>query len=1021
MKKKICALLSVLLSLNLCSCKNDTGNDANSSDLLQNGIAETGMNEGKLSGNVLVPGTGIYLSKEYTLPEDVEILYGASAVNDKIIITGNAGSNPSYCVYLYDTESGKTVKHDLNPYGIQNINKGIVTDSSAYLCVQKEDMGLYLALCDFKKDAGTVSDSKVEINDDSVVVYLMEQDDSGDISLICSGVSRNNSSLFRNTYDRITLELKKSEPVCSDLFDDKETSILSVVNDNNNGFFVLLEKDRGDYSLYHISETGETVFSENDGPDDIGGIFAAMYLTEDKNPVIIAWDEENEGLYHADVFDKDTGMTVDRYDFSIQGEEIELFNKAKNNGDSFNFTQLGKTFTFDPDNQTFVQHEVLSDLAGLDNSFCNALDQSENSLLFYSALDSKFTGSDNSCIWITDTAGNVLSKIKNSNAHSYDYAVSGNSIYLAEKSSNNLIITEVNTDDFSVSEIKADVSEYPDFSPGKIDISTDGTIILSSGTELLLIDNDGNIINHFAFNNYEEHIYDITAAGSGYALLKRTPEDTKLYYAENISSEPEMLELEIKNISGFANTFDKMNLYMVTSEGVLKYSLADKTSSFIMKWADSEISASPSDDSLYITSSGNLVWSAFEGNKYKVFLYSEADEETADRVKSKEILTVACDGQKDFIKRAVAEFNRTNSDFRIEINDYEKYSQSYKDNTVYDKMNLDIVSGNLPDIVIGGNNIDISHFSRMGMFADLNRFFEDDSEFDRSDFFGNILESYSSDGKQYCIPLNTFINAVLCRENVPGKENSWTFDEFFSADSLFYETSREDMVKYLITENLDEYVDFSEMKCSFDDIYFSKLLTYIKENAESEEEIMKILTTENGYSEYRDRFINNTCNAELLNLQYADKLSEYSELSSFNLRGMPSESENVYPSVSSDSLICISEKSGHKDEAWKFIKLLMSEKYQDTIGENSKHTLQLSIRKDSFEKMMADFASEAGADTAEKLRKAVEYSNKAVLSDSRITGIINEQCALFFTDSQTIYETVNNIQNQVRTYLMEIK
>ena len=99
----------------------------------------------------------------------------------------------------------------------------------------------------------------------------------------------------------------------------------------------------------------------------------------------------------------------------------------------------------------------------------------------------------------------------------------------------------------------------------------------------------------------------------------------------------------------------------------------------------------------------------------------------------------------------------------------------------------------------------------------------------------------------------------------------------------------------------------------------------------------------------------------------------------------------------------------------------MSEKYQDTIGENQKHIFRFSIRKDSFDKMISECSEEITADAAGKLKKAVESSNRAALSDSHITGIINEQTSLFFSDAQTIYETVNNIQNQVRTYLMEIK
>ena len=101
-------------------------------------------------------------------------------------------------------------------------------------------------------------------------------------------------------------------------------------------------------------------------------------------------------------------------------------------------------------------------------------------------------------------------------------------------------------------------------------------------------------------------------------------------------------------------------------------------------------------------------------------------------------------------------------------------------------------------------------------------------------------------------------------------------------------------------ENVKKLCEMLSMD-SLDDIYFSKLLTYIKEKTESEEEITETLSSETAYSEYRSRFSEGLCNAELCNIEYADKLTEYSELSPFTLRGMPSVSENIYPAVSSDN------------------------------------------------------------------------------------------------------------------------
>ena len=397
-------------------------------------------------------------------------------------------------------------------------------------------------------------------------------------------------------------------------------------------------------------------------------------------------------------------------------------------------------------------------------------------MLFFSSVDPKYMKSSNSYIWITDAAGKVLSELKSDNAFSPDYAMSDHCVYGVEKLNNELIITKTDTESMSLSEIKTDLSEIENFSPEHIDVNSDGSIIVSSPENILFLNSNGEITDNIIQGSVdsEEYISDIAVTGSGYALLKKSPEGTKILYADDISSKPAELDCEIKSISSFANTIDKSNLYMVTSEGILKYSVADTKISYIMKWADSEISEVTSDSNVFLTDCGNLVWTSFD----KTFVYREADEETASKMKDKEIITLACDETKDFINRAVAEFNRTNSGFRIEINDYSKFNQNYTDSASFDKLNLDIASGKIPDIVIGGNSIDTVHFSRMGMFADLNKYFEKDSELNKDDFFTGITDLFSADGKLYRLPLSIYLNAAICREGLPKRRTKRLWDGF---------------------------------------------------------------------------------------------------------------------------------------------------------------------------------------------------------------------------------------------------
>ena len=106
MKKNICAVLSVLLAFSMCGCRkiSDENSGINSPDLSGTEISGTDSTGGKKSEStdISVTKTGIYISEEYKLPENLDFLYGLAAVNDKIVVTGSEKVSPDYSIYLYD-------------------------------------------------------------------------------------------------------------------------------------------------------------------------------------------------------------------------------------------------------------------------------------------------------------------------------------------------------------------------------------------------------------------------------------------------------------------------------------------------------------------------------------------------------------------------------------------------------------------------------------------------------------------------------------------------------------------------------------------------------------------------------------------------------------------------------------------------------------------------------------------------------------------------------------------------------
>ena len=96
----------------------------------------------------------------------------------------------------------------------------------------------------------------------------------------------------------------------------------------------------------------------------------------------------------------------------------------------------------------------------------------------------------------------------------------------------------------------------------------------------------------------------------------------------------------------------------------------------------------------------------------------------------------------------VTGFNRFSDDCRIEVvtyakgGDYEQEAEQFQ---------LDLVSGEAPDILEVGGGINDSLYAGKGAFADLYSFMENDSSFDRSELQENVLEACETDGHLYSL------------------------------------------------------------------------------------------------------------------------------------------------------------------------------------------------------------------------------------------------------------------------------
>lgn len=96
-------------------------------------------------------------------------------------------------------------------------------------------------------------------------------------------------------------------------------------------------------------------------------------------------------------------------------------------------------------------------------------------------------------------------------------------------------------------------------------------------------------------------------------------------------------------------------------------------------------------------------------------------------------------GLSQTLRQDILEFNRANSGVKIEVRDYEQYSESPGDGVGLTVLNTEIISGDVPDIFVA-DSLPIAQYGARGLLCDLYGLIDSDDELSRADFFENVLD-----------------------------------------------------------------------------------------------------------------------------------------------------------------------------------------------------------------------------------------------------------------------------------------
>jgi ABC-type glycerol-3-phosphate transport system substrate-binding protein len=341
-------------------------------------------------------------------------------------------------------------------------------------------------------------------------------------------------------------------------------------------------------------------------------------------------------------------------------------------------------------------------------------------------------------------------------------------------------------------------------------------------------------------------------------------------------------------------------------------------------------------------------------------------------VKDKKELTLAGYYVSYDVRNQVIAFNKESTDYRINIQDYSQYDlaeDDYDSSTGMSKMNTDLVSGNIPDILVMNEYMPVSNYISKGMLEDLTDRYEKDAEIDKSDFMQNVIDAFKTDGRIYMIVPGFTVTGVAGKAKYIGDGSDLTIKKAVDIASkmglnetgVFGMMDCESVLSYAIEFSGDQFIDMDSHTCDFNNDRFRELLEFAKKFPQQIEEDESV--------DYSTQYL---ADKALLGIQFINTPFDYYYMTrqlygdiDMTVTGFPSEN-NKGPAVAPSAEIGISSSTSDPDGCWQFVRRFLMEEYQSSLDSClpiSKKAIKAQGQAviDSFEEQNAELEEELNA------------------------------------------------------------
>lgn len=384
-------------------------------------------------------------------------------------------------------------------------------------------------------------------------------------------------------------------------------------------------------------------------------------------------------------------------------------------------------------------------------------------------------------------------------------------------------------------------------------------------------------------------------------------------------------------------------------------------------------------------------------------------------------LILACWVEDFELQVLVETFNENHDNAQIEVVEY--YNDTIAIDAAIQRMYSSLISGDLADLYYL-DSMDVMSMRNANLLADLYPIMDADGEFQRSDYYENIWDSFSSDGKLYELAPGFQLGCLIGPQSVIGDRLGWTIQEYEAFAGSLRDTqggirvSRSNFLTYMIQFSMQDYINVEAGTCSFSTDSFVNWLTFIGSFPAVVDETLEYTLYSGwimGLSEY---------------LQFRNQFGDTPMLV-----GYPNDAASGVCAMSLGSY-GISSTTEYQDLCWEFLKLTLSEEYQTQYISNTSFPVKKSVFQSQLVSAMLPASDQASLlygfttstgqpedaltqEEATYLLNLLETVTQARFRYDAVREIITEEATSYFGGDKTAEAVAELIQSRVTLYLDE--